>query len=170
MGVLKEELKKIGGPDSPKLRGLMNKGLTEWIGSPEFVGVNAAWANFQETAARVYSGQYGAGGTPVSYLKLSQDSMGTNPNLDQLMHLDQTMTRLFDARRRAASDTEKNLISKVVLTPKEGSVAPETQKARDTDAAQILKEEGDKSLAAFNSKKDPSKWRDYLSTLRELRK
>jgi hypothetical protein len=133
--VLRDEIKKAGGPDSPLLRKYYNKALTEWIGDPALSGVNAAYANFVETAARVFSGQSGAGGTPVAYLALAEKSIGKNPNLEQIVKLEDTMTKLFDARRKSVEFAQSDLIGKLALKPKPGSPAAAKDAAPAPDSA-----------------------------------
>lgn len=147
LDTIKEEIKKVGGPDSPLVRRYMNRAFTEVLGDPAFTGLNAAWANFQETGARVLSGQTGAGSTPVSYLKLAQESLGTNPNLAQVMKLDETMRKLFKARERAFDETRKQVLLQAQATPKPGTPASEKAESRNAERVNVLRSEYDKEAA-----------------------
>jgi len=172
MTVLKDELKKLGGPDSPKVRALWNKGATEWAGDPDFTGVNAAWANFQETAARVFSGQTGAGGTPVNYLRLVQDSVGKNPNLEQIYKLDDTMGKLFAARKKATQGVQKALVESAKMPAKPGSAAAVSageQAERDKSSQEVIRSEYDKAVAAVKAAKTPEERSRALSDARSTR-
>lgn len=183
MQIMKDELKKIGGPDSPKVRAVWNKAITEWKGDPTFSGFNAAYANFLDVAAKTLSGQSGAGGTPVSYLELAKKQLGDNPNLKQLTEIDKTMTSLFDARQRGVEKTINELLKASDLTPKPGSpaaergaetkVTPEQQKANDADKPKIFKKEFADAQSAFSGAKTPEEktraWGDMKALAREMR-
>ena len=120
---VKKELEKLGGPDSPALRGIWMKTMGEWGGDPKFSGLKAAITDYTESAARAYSGQTGAGGTPVTYLHLAQQSMGTNPNLGQFTETTDMLKGLFDDRRAAFRSTIDDLKSQSQMKPKPGSAA-----------------------------------------------
>lgn len=134
--LLEEEIKKLGGPQSPFIRKYWNKTATDWEGTPEFTGINAAMANYQETAARVLSGQSGAGGTPVTFLELAKKATGENPNLEQIVKLNDTMNKLFAAREQSFAGARDELLKKVSLKDKssgETKVSPEDQAKRDKE-------------------------------------
>lgn len=116
--VIDDELRKLGGPDSPVVRRYWNKASTEWAGDPDFAGLNAALTNFKETAARVYSNQSGAGGTPVTYLKLAEDSIGANPTLAQFAKTREVMDKLFKAREDSNREVIMNLREQGRMTDK----------------------------------------------------
>ena len=155
---IKEELTKLGGPSSPLVRKYWNKAATVWAGDPAFSGLNAALVNYKETAARVYSGQSGAGGTPVTYLKLAESSIGENPTLEQFSKTTETMNKLFEARKASNEGTIKGLLGTASMTPKPGSdaaVSKDEQAARDTDATNIKRSELKKARDKYRSEKDP---------------
>jgi hypothetical protein len=161
--VLKDELQKLGGPDSPKLRALWNKGATEWSGNPEFSGINAAYANFLETSARVLSGQTGAGGTPVSYLELAKKSLGDNPNLEQISKLGDTMGKLFKAREESMIETigslKKDIAGPTRPAGGEGSVPKDVQSSRDSDAVKIIRDEYNDTVSKLKTAKGDERTR-----------
>ena len=144
LGVLEDEVRKLGGPDSPKLKAFMNKAYTEWKGDPDFVGINQAYLDVIENSARVYSGVTGAGGTPVSFLELAKKSLPENPSLAQVLKLKEVMPRLFAVRSKATED-EMDAVSKTATLPK-AAATKDDQKARDADAGKILKDEYDKAV------------------------
>ena len=166
-GVIKDELSKIGGADSPLARKYWNKVSTEWAGDPQFAGLNAALVNYKETAARVYSGQSGAGGTPVTYLKLAESSIGGNPTLEQFSKTTDVMNKLFEARKQSNEGTIKGLLESVRMvdkpaassaaSPTNETVPATEQKARDTDAIQIMREELAKTREKYRAETDPTK-------------
>ena len=53
LDIVEEEVKKLGGPNSPKIRQFWNKAMTEWAGDPEFVGINQAYLDLTENMARI---------------------------------------------------------------------------------------------------------------------
>jgi hypothetical protein len=183
---LKDELKKLGGPDSPIVRKYWSKGATEWMGSPEFVGIKSKMANIKEIAARVYSGASGAGGTPVGYLKLLDDVINENYTIEQVSKLDETLTSQFDSRKKATDSVKSDLINAVKMPTKPGSaaanpkltdemraanaVSPEDQKARDVEAAGIIKSEYDASVAAIKAAKNPKDRQEAILDMQALRR
>ena len=179
MSAMKEELKKIGGPDSPLVRSFWNKASTEWMGDPQFKGLNAAYANFLDVSAKVLSGQSGAGGTPVSYLELAKKQLGDNPNLAQVVEVDKMMTKLFDIRQKAVEKTSEELRRTSEMVPKagspaaaraEGKVDPKVQGERDDDRKVILLQEYDRMLGQLKDIPTGPERERKLSDLREARK
>ena len=146
--VIEDELTKLGGPNSPLVRKYWNKASTEWMGDPQFSGLNAAMANFQETAARVFSGQSGAGGTPVTYLALAESAIGKNPTLEQFSKTNEVMGKLFEARKTSTDGAIKSLMAGVQMPAKAGSTAAD-QKKKDTDAVDIQRAELQKTRQAL---------------------
>lgn len=144
LSVLEDEVKKLGGPDSPKLKGLMNKAYTEWAGNPEFVGINQAYLDLTENMARIYSGVTGAGGTPVSFLELAKKSLPDNPSLAQVLKLKETVPRLFKVRREA---TEKELdeISKTAKLPT-ASASSAQPALGNPEQVKVIRAEYDKAV------------------------
>jgi hypothetical protein len=156
------------------------------MGSPEFVGVKSKMANIKEIAARVYSGASGAGGTPVGYLKLLDDVINENYTLEQVNKLDETLTSQFDSRKKATDSVKSDLINAVKMPAKPGSaaanpkltdemraanaVAPEDQKARDVEAADIIKSEYNASVAAIKSAKTPKERQEAILDMQALRR
>jgi hypothetical protein len=146
LNVLEEEVRKLGGPDSPKVRSFMNRARTEWMGDPDFVGINQAYLDVIENSARVYSGVTGAGGTPVSFLELAKKSLPDNPSLAQVLKLKEVMPRLFAVRSKATED-EMDAVSKTATLPAPKTAVPkEEQKARDSESGKILRDEYDKQV------------------------
>lgn len=141
--LLEEEIKKLGGPQSPLIRKYWNKTATDWEGSPEFTGINAAMVNYQETAARVLSGQTGAGGTPVTFLELAKKATGENPNMEQIVKLNETMKKLFTAREQSFEGAREQLLKKISLKDKRADtkVSPEDQAKRDKERAETNQNE-----------------------------
>ena len=172
MRAMREELKKIGGPDSPVIRKLWNTASTEWAGDPQFKGFNAAYANFLDVSAKVLSGQSGAGGTPVSYLELAKKQLGDNPNLSQVAEVDKMMTKLFSIRQKAVETTSESLRKASEMTPKTGSPAASRvqlgeQKDRDSESTRIMRSEYAREM---ERSKDPAKRDDALRNLDGIRK
>ena len=132
--VIDGELKKLGGPDSPVVRKFWDKASTEWEGDPQFMGLRAALVNFKETAARVYSNQTGAGGTPVTYLKLAEDSIGSTPTLEQFSKTREVMTKLFKAREDSNRETLMELRAQGRLTDKRSAEVEAEPKAVNTES------------------------------------
>lgn len=184
MQIMKDELAKIGGPDSPKVRAIWNKAVTDWKGDPTFSGFNAAYANFLDVAAKTLSGQSGAAGTPVSYLELAKKQLGDNPNMKQLAEIDKAMTSLFDARQRGVEKTIGQMIHASDLVPKSGSpaaergaetkVTPAQQAANDADRPKLYKKEFSDTQAVFKSAGTPEAkdraWSDMKGLAREMKK
>lgn len=129
LGILEQEVKKAGGPDSPKLKSILNKVRTEWMGDPDFVGVNQAYMDLIENLARIYSGVTGAAGTPVSFLELARKSLPDNPSMAQVLKLKETVPKLFTARKEA---TEAELNSLV-----EGMKLPVGNKTKITERVDL---------------------------------
>ena len=145
---IEDELKKLGGPDSPIVRKFWNKASTEWAGDPQFSRLNTTLVNFQETAARVLSGQSGAGGTPVSYLALAEKALGgKTPTLKQFSETNQVMNELFDARKVSTEGALKTLEDRSKLPDRR--VPDADQKARDADAVAIQRAELQKARQAL---------------------
>ena len=169
LDIVEEEVKKLGGPNSPKIRQFWNKAMTEWAGDPEFVGINQAYLDLTENMARIYSGVTGAEGTPVSFLELAKNSLPSNPNLGQVLRLKEIVPKLFDARLKATEDQLKEVTSIATLpkssggTSSGGKVTPEEQKDRDKTA--ILMREYDKLLEQLKGKTGE----DRARKLREIR-
>lgn len=187
MGQMKKELEKLGGPDSPKVRGLWNKASTDWMGDPEFKGFNAAYANFLDVAAKTLSGQSGAGGTPVSYLEIAKKQLGENPNLSQVAEVEKMMTKLFKIREEAVAKTSRDLLDASKMPAKEGSAAEKRardadptgnggkvpaadQKEKDSDAVAAIRKEYNTSVEKAKSAKTPEERARFLSDARAARK
>lgn len=155
LDIVEDEVKKLGGPNSPKIRQFWNKSMTEWAGDPEFVGINQAYLDLTENMARIYSGVTGAAGTPVSFLELAKNSLPSNPNLGQVLRLKEIVPKLFDARLKATEDQLKEVTNIATLPKSSGAssgekVTPEEQKARDTDAGQVLTDEHKKLVSQLS--------------------
>ena len=148
-GIIKNELTKLGGPNSPLVRKYWNKASTEWMGDPQFSGLNTAIVTFQDVAARTMSNQSGAGGTAVSYLTLAEKALGgKNPTLEQFSKTDEVMNQVFDARRVGFEEALKSLNAKIQIPAKAGSIAAD-QKKKDTYAVDIQRAELQKTRQAL---------------------
>jgi hypothetical protein len=179
LDVLENEVKKLGGFDSPKINKLLNKVYTEWSGDPDFVGINTAYLDVVENAARVYSGATGAGGTPVSFLELAKSSLPANPSLAQVLKLKDVMPKLFEARRKATEDELKALSEGTVLPPKKGeapaAAAPAAGAAKVSGEgdkkpqADILRKEYDTAVAKVSSAITPQARMSALADARAVR-
>jgi hypothetical protein len=135
--VIEDELKKLGGVDSPVVRKYWNKASTDWAGDPQFSGLNASMVNFQEVAARVFSGQSGAGGTPVTYLHLAEQAIGKSPTLEQFSKTNEVMTKLFEARAKSTESAIQSLRGESRMRPKpEGAGTPTGENANKADSPQ----------------------------------
>lgn len=166
--VIKDELTKLGGPDSPLVRKYWNKASTDWLGDPQFSALNTAITNYTEVAAKTLSNQTGAGGTPVSYLHLAQQTLGTNPTLEQFSKIDDVMNKLFKAREDSNRETLNELRASSRMVDKTGGAGAEKPSGesspskdpkaaeKSSDALLILeseRERADKKLAEI--KADP---------------
>jgi hypothetical protein len=171
LDIVESEVKKLGGPNSPKVRQIWNKAMTEWSGDPEFIGINQAYLDLTENMARIYSGVTGAAGTPVSFLDLAKKSLPENPNLAQIMKLKEIVPKLFEARLKATEDQLKEVTSVASLPKSSGGekVSKEEQTARDSDAGMILKDEHKKLVDQLKGLSGEDRARK-LSDIRALRK
>lgn len=154
MGKIDEELKKIGGPDSPLLRKWWNKSMTEVLGSDEFAGLRPYMTEVQEGMARVYSGASGASGTPVGYLSLTKDTTDMNQNLGQWLKSSKSMRTLMDQRRLASKDIvgdlQRGTKTRITANPDALRGKPEAKDPDDGDhQAQDIK---DNKVKAYNLK------------------
>lgn len=170
LDILQSEVEKLGGPQSPKVQAVLNKARTQWMGDPEYIGINQAYMDLVENMARVYSGQTGAGGTPVSFLKLAEKSLPENPTLAQVLKLRETVPALFEARKKATDD-ELEAVFKMASLPKTpGKVSPGAQAERDKGAAETIRAEYDKAVAlAKDPKTDPEARKRAYSDARTTR-
>lgn len=121
--LIDEELKKLGGPDSPLVRKFWSSTSSEWLGDPRFAGLKAAYTGFKETAAKAFSNQTGAGGTPVTYLALADEALGKNPTLEQFAGTHAMLTKMFKAREDSNRETIMDLRKQGRLEAKPGSDA-----------------------------------------------
>ena len=125
------ELEKLGGPDSPVVRNAWKRTSGDLMGDPKFAALGTAMTDYIESAARVYSGQTGAGGTPVTYLDLAEKSIGTKtPNLGQFQAVTTMLHGLAEDRRASYSETIKDLTESVRMKDKPGAETsvPATQR------------------------------------------
>lgn len=171
LDIVEDEVKKLGGPNSPKVRMIWNKAMTEWAGDPEFVGINQAYMDLKESLARVYSGVTGAAGTPVSFLELASKSLPENPNLAQILKMKEIVPKLFEARLKATDDQLKEVTNIATLPKSSGGerISPEDQRARDTDAAKIMTDEHKKLVSQLSGLTGEDRKRK-LNDIRDLRK
>jgi hypothetical protein len=179
--ILRDEVEKLGGANSPLVKKFWNKASTEWAGAPEFVGIAQAYKDVLESSARVYSGVTGAGGTPVSFLQLAEKDVPPNPSLSQVMKLQEVMPRLFKVREAATEQEIENLLKTATLPPKkEGAssdrkVSDKDQAERDKDATAVLRREYSEKLATFKDKKSTPEQRararqDVMDVRKELKR
>lgn len=152
LNVLEEEVRKLGGPDSPKVKGFLNRAYTEWKGDPDFVGVNQAYLDLIENTARVYSGVTGAGGTPVSFLELAKKSLPENPSLAQVLKLRETLPKLFKARREA-TEHEMDAISKTATLPTAKTKEDQPSGKDDSDRVSIMMREYNDAISRAKTAK-----------------
>lgn len=150
LNVLEDEVRKLGGIDSPKVKGWLNRAYTEWKGDPDFIGVNQAYLDLIENTARVYSGVTGAGGTPVSFLELAKKSLPENPSLAQVLKLRETLPKLFKARREA-TEHEMDAISKTASLPEPKTKEPTGKD--DSDRVSIMMREYNDAIARTKTAK-----------------
>lgn len=169
--LLEEEIKKAGGPDSPKVRSLLNKVRTEWMGDPAFVGINQAYMDMQEQTAKLYSGATGAGATPVSFLHLAEKSLPPNPSLAQILKMREILPRLFDARKRATEDIIDKTTNIASLPDKKDAEGKSGTPKQDADAAKIWAKEVDDEVKKYSAATDPAvknrSWQDIKGLQRE---
>jgi hypothetical protein len=178
--MVEKEVKKLGGPDSPKLRSIWNKGMSEWAGDPEFTTLNLASVDLQEGLAKIYSGNTGAAGVPVKFVELAEKALPKNPSLAQILALKKALPALVGARTDASKSVLEALKSVGELpnsgggTRTDAQVSPTEQKARDSDAGKVLSQEADKILSGYASAKTTEekarKWGDVKAIRNEQKR
>lgn len=196
-GIVKE-VAKLGGVDSPKVREIWNKASTEWAGSPEFTALNQNIINFQEASARVFSGQSGAGGTPVAFLKQGEQLMSKGINLEQALAARENFPNLVNYRRKSVDAERTSLVDGIknigqkkfegddspagspasptrsgsTSAPGQEKVSPADQAARDKERGRVLQDEYNtqiKSLEGLTGDARERKLGDVRALRREAR-
>lgn len=114
--VLEDEVRKLGGPDSPKIKKLLNSAYSEWSGDADYTGINSAYVDAVESVGKLYSGVTGAGGTPVAFLQLAKETLPSQPSLAQIMKAQEVVPKLFSARKKSFED-ELKAIDRMVALP-----------------------------------------------------
>jgi uncharacterized coiled-coil protein SlyX len=160
LDAMQQEIQKIGGPDSPKLRGIWNKAATDWAGDPTFSKLNTYAVDFIEKAGRVFSGMSGAGGTPVAFVELAKQITNPNVSLQQIIDQKDAIQKAIEFRKKATEQEKQAVLKSGMMTPKPGSaaemktnepsattpeaagessmrVSPKTQRSRDEEAANV---------------------------------
>jgi hypothetical protein len=166
-----KDVAELGGPDSPKLRAVWNKAATDWAGDSTFVKVNQDILDLQESGARVFSGQSGAGGTSKAFLDMGKKLADAGWSLEQVVAASKNFKSLSGIREKAVDAEKKEIVNAMRggAEPAGSKVAPETQAARDTDSKKILMTEYDRLVKSLDGLTGPAKERK-MADIREMRK
>ena len=176
MASIVNDVKELGGPDSPLIRKILNKGATELTGDPQYTKLNADLTAFREASARVFSGQSGAGGTPVAYLKLGEELMSNGVNLRQALDVQDKFDQLVDFRKQSVDSEKEDLLKGIRFTPKAGSeldkkradahVSKDDQKSRDAEAVPERVREFNDTRALLADAKSSQDRADILKSIK----
>ena len=174
MGGIEDELRKLGGPDSPKVRALLQTAVNDWEGGPEYSALKTYMTNLQEQTGRLFSRATGAAGTPVGFLNLAKELNNGNMNLEQFLKSKDAIGKLADWSLKSATQEKETLLKDMEGHFKNSGggtkVDPKDQKARDSDAAKIISDEVPRILSDYvkSSPEDRDrKWKDLKAIRKE---
>jgi hypothetical protein len=171
---IEDELRKLDGPDSQKVRAILQTAVNDWEGGSEYSALKAYMINLQEQTGRLFSRTTSAGGTPVAFLDLAKELNNGNMNLKQFLKSKDAIGKLADWSLKSTNQEKETLLKDMEGHFKNSGggswkVDPKDQKARDSDAAKIISDEATRVLSDYANASPENRDRKWTD-LKDIRK